>query len=165
MVVAGLARHTGRSGPLPTPGVARSRLPFSTADASVQRRVATILLAMLSAVALTLAAVGIYGLLNYLVSERTQEIGIRLALGAERGDVLLMVVRQTAMVLAIGAALGLAGAFYLGQGLGRLTYGISPRDPLTLAATTLLLLAVGLLAGLLPARRARRVDPVVALKG
>ena len=135
------------------------------ADASVQRRVATILLAILSGVALTLAAVGIYGLLNYLVSERTQEIGIRLALGAERGDVLLMVVRQTTMVLAIGAALGLAGAFFLGKGLGQLTYGISSRDPLTLAATTLLLLAVGLMAGLLPARRATRVDPVVALKG
>jgi putative ABC transport system permease protein len=135
------------------------------ADAGVQRRAAAILLGILSAIALGLAAVGIYGLLNYLVSERTQEIGIRLALGAEQRDVLWMIVRQTGLVLGIGAGLGLTGALLLGRGLGSLAYGISPNDPATLTGVTLLLLAVGLVAGLLPARRATRVDPVVALKG
>jgi predicted permease len=135
------------------------------AEAGVQRRVAAILLGVLSGIALGLAAVGIYGLLNYLVSERTQEIGIRLALGAEQRDVLWMIVRQTGLVLGIGAGLGLTGALLLGRGLGSLTYGISPTDPATLTSVTLLLLAVGLVAGLLPARRATRVDPVVALKG
>ena len=114
--------------------------------------------------ALLLAAIGIFGLLSYLVTERTQEFGIRLALGADGRDVVWMVVRQTAIVLGIGAALGVAGALLLGRGLRGLAYGIEPGDPVTLAATTALLLLVGLLASLVPARRATRVDPVVALR-
>jgi putative ABC transport system permease protein len=135
------------------------------AASSEQRRTAAVLLAALSAVALVLAAIGIYGLLSYLVSERTQEFGIRLALGAEGRDVVAMVARQTAVVLGIGALLGVAGALALGKGLARLAYGIAPGDPLTLAGVTVVLLVVGLLASLLPARRATRVDPLVALRG
>jgi putative ABC transport system permease protein len=135
------------------------------ATSSEQRRTAAILLSALSSIALVLAAIGIYGLLSYLVSERTQEFGIRLALGAEERDVVSMVVRQTAIVLGIGGVLGIAGALALGRGLTRLAYGIQPGDPLTLAGVTLLLMLVGLLASLVPARRATRVDPVVALRG
>ena len=135
------------------------------AASSEQRRTAAVLLSALSAVALLLAAIGIYGLLSYLVSERTQELGIRLALGAEGRDVVFMVARQTAIVLGIGAALGVAGALALGKGLTRFAYGIQPGDPLTLAGVTAVLLIVGLLASLLPARRATRVDPIVALRG
>ncbi|HKP28390.1 MAG TPA: ABC transporter permease [Gemmatimonadales bacterium] len=134
------------------------------AASSEQRRTAAVLLGALSAVALLLAAIGIYGLLSYLVSERTQEFGIRLALGAEGRDVVSMVLRQTAIVLGIGTLLGIAGALALGRGLARLAYGIQPGDPLTLAAVSVVLLVVGLLATLLPARRATRVDPVVALR-
>jgi predicted permease len=135
------------------------------AASSEQRRTAAVLLGALSGIALLLAAIGIYGLLSYLVSERTQEFGIRLALGAEGRDVVSMVVRQTAIVLGIGGLLGIAGALALGKGLSRLAYGIQPGDPLTLAGVTAVLLVVGLLASLLPARRTTRVDPVVALRG
>jgi putative ABC transport system permease protein len=134
------------------------------AESNEQRRAAAVLLSALSGVALLLAAIGIYGLLSYLVSERTQEFGIRLALGAEGRDVVSMVVRQTAVVLGIGAVLGVAGALVLGRGLRQLAYGIEPGDPLTLAGMTALLVVVGLLASLLPARRATRVDPMVALR-
>ncbi len=135
------------------------------AASNAQRRAAAVLLSVLSGVALVLAAIGIYGLLSYLVSERTQEFGIRLALGAEARDVVGMVVRQTAAVLGVGAVLGLAGALALGRGLTRLAYGVAPGDPVTLLMVTGLLLGVGLVASLLPARRATRVDPVVALRG
>jgi putative ABC transport system permease protein len=135
------------------------------AASSEQRRAAAVLLTVLSGTALLLAAIGIYGLLSYLVSERTQEFGIRLALGALGRDVVTMVVRQTVMVLGIGALLGVAGALAAGKGLTRLAYGIEPGDPLTLAGVTVVLLLVGLLASLLPARRATRVDPMVALRG
>jgi len=135
------------------------------AASSEQRRTAAVLLGALSGVALLLAAIGIYGLLSYLVTERTQEFGIRLALGAEGRDVVSMVVGQTGIVLGIGGLVGIAGALALGQGLSRLAYGIRPGDPLTLAAVTAVLLVVGLLASFLPARRATRVDPVVALRG
>ncbi len=135
------------------------------AASSEQRRAAAVLLTVLSGVALLLAAIGIYGLLSYLVSERTQEFGIRLALGADGRDVVLMVVRQSGIVLGAGALFGLGGALALGRGLTRLAYDIEPGDPATLAAMTALLLLVGLVASLLPARRATRVDPIVALRG
>jgi predicted permease len=113
---------------------------------------------------LALAAVGLYGLVAYAVRRRTHEIGVRMALGATRTDVVGLVTRETAVVVAIGLAIGLALALATTRLLAAVLYGVSPSDPLTFAGATLLLIAVAALASLLPARRAARVDPMVALR-
>jgi putative ABC transport system permease protein len=133
-------------------------------EAVSQRRAAAVLVAVFAAVALSMAAVGIYGIMSYAVNERTHEIGIRMALGAQQRDVLVMVVRESMVLVAIGTAVGLAGALALGGAMAGLAYEVPPRDPATLAAMTLTLGAVGLLAALIPARRATRVTPLVALR-
>jgi putative ABC transport system permease protein len=128
------------------------------------RKFNMLLLGIFACVALVLAAVGLYGVMSYSVSWRTHEIGIRMALGATRSDVLRLVVRQGMMMTLIGLALGLAGAFFMSRLLIGLLYGVSPTDPLTFTAVSIMLLAVALLACLIPARRATRVDPIVALR-
>jgi putative ABC transport system permease protein len=130
----------------------------------LQRRVQMLLLSIFAAVALLLASLGIYGVLAYLVSQRTQEIGIRMALGAAPRDVLLAVAGQGMGLSIAGIALGVAAALALTRVVSRLLFGIAASDPATFLAVSLLLLVVALAACYVPARRAMRIDPIVALR-
>jgi putative ABC transport system permease protein len=122
------------------------------------------LFASLAGLALLLTAIGLYGLLAFSVARRTNEIGTRMALGATRGAVLRLILRQGAGLIAIGLALGLAAAFLVMRWLTTLLFGIQPTDPLTFALVAAILLLVGLLASYIPARRATRIDPMAALR-
>jgi len=126
-------------------------------------RALSILIALFAAVALLLAAVGIYGVMAYLVAQRTREIGIRMALGASARSVVLMVVGRGLALTLIATLLGIAGAAALTRTLATLLFGVGPLDPVTFVAAAVVLGGVALLACYLPARRAARVDPVVAL--
>ena len=134
------------------------------ADSIAQPRYSMMLLGAFAAVALGLATIGIYGLLSHAVAQRTHEIGIRMALGARRRDVLTLVVLNGMGLASLGVALGLAGALALTRLMAGLLYGISPTDPLTLGAVSLLLGMVALVACVIPARRATRIDPMSALR-
>jgi ABC-type antimicrobial peptide transport system permease subunit len=129
-----------------------------------QRRFSMDIVAAFATTALLLAALGIYGVISYIVSERTRDIGIRLALGAQRGKIMGMVLRQGLGLAMAGAALGLVGSVIVSHLMAGLLYGVSPTDLLTFAGVTLVLTAVALAACYIPARRAMRVDPLVALR-
>ncbi len=129
-----------------------------------ERRFTMSLLVLFAATALVLSAIGIYGVMAYLVSQRTHEIGIRVALGAAPGDVLRLVLEQGVRLAACGVAAGLAGAFAVTRVIGTLLYGVSPRDPATFIALSAVLTTVALFACYVPARRATRVDPITALR-
>jgi putative ABC transport system permease protein len=122
------------------------------------------LLGVFAGVALILAAVGIYGVMSYSVARRTHEIGIRISLGASRTDVLRLVVRQGLALALTGTAAGVVGALLLSRLMTKLLYEVLPTDPLTFAGVALLLTLVALAASYIPARRAMRVDPIVALR-
>jgi predicted permease len=129
-----------------------------------QRRLTMLLLTIFAGAALLLAAVGIYGVIAYSVTQRTQEIGIRMALGAQRRDVLTMVVKQAVILAAVGIAAGGAGAFAATRLMEGLLFQVKPTDPLTFTAVSVVLAAVAVLASYIPGRRATRVDPVIALR-
>jgi putative ABC transport system permease protein len=129
-----------------------------------QARVYTLLLGLFASLALVLAGVGLYGVISYAVTQRTHEMGIRMALGAARSDILRLVLRQGLSLACIGALIGLAGALSSIQVLGSLVQGVRLDDPLPFAAVTLLLLGAALTASYVPARRATKVDPMVALR-
>jgi putative ABC transport system permease protein len=132
--------------------------------ALAQRRFTMVLLALFAATALALSAIGIYGVMAYFVTQRTHEIGIRMALGASPRAVLGMVLGQGAKLAAVGVGAGLLGAVALTRAISALLFGVSPRDPATLAGLSIVLSAIALIACYVPARRATRVDPIRALR-
>jgi putative ABC transport system permease protein len=129
-----------------------------------QPRLSLVLLTGLGSLALLLALIGIYGVVSYSVAQRTQEIGVRMALGATRRSVFRLVVGHTMILVAIGIVLGIAGGLALSSVMRTLLYEVSARDPWTFAAIAAILASVGLAASIVPARRATLVDPLVALR-
>ena len=132
--------------------------------AVARQRFSMLLLGAFASLALVLAAVGIYGVMSYSVAQRTREIGIRMALGAQRKDVLKMAVGQGFKLVLIGVAIGLAAAFVLTRVMTSLLFGVSATDPVTFVAISLVLISVAVLASYIPALRASRIDPMVALR-
>ncbi len=128
------------------------------------RRLTMLLAGLFATLALLLAIIGLYGVISYSVAQRSRELGVRLALGAAKGDILHLIITHGFGLAVAGIILGMAGALVFSQVLSSLLFGITATDPLTFGAVALLLLAVSLLACYIPARRATRVDPMIALR-
>jgi ABC-type antimicrobial peptide transport system permease subunit len=128
------------------------------------RRFVLQIVGSISALAFVLSAIGVYGMLSFWATQRTREIGLRLAMGASRDGILKMMLREGMAPVAWGVAIGLGASFLVTRVIAGLLYGVSPMDPVTLAATPVLLLAVALAACYLPARRATLIDPLAALR-
>jgi ABC-type antimicrobial peptide transport system permease subunit len=145
--------------------VADVKLMNEVADSSVATpRFTFALVGLFAGLAMVLAAIGAYGVISYTVGQRAPEFGLRVALGAKRGDLLRMVLVQSAKLTLPGILLGVALALSLGRVVRGLVYGVSPSDPLILTAVVLLVLVVALLASFIPARRAARADPMATLR-
>ena len=147
---------------LPIHGIRTMENVISESIATARFR--TSLLALFAAVALVLAMIGIYGVMSYAVTQRTQEIGIRMALGARVTDVLQLVVKNGMSLATIGAVVGLAGAFAVTRLMTSLLFGVSPTDTVTFSLVTIGLMIIALLACYIPARRATKVDPLIVLR-
>jgi putative ABC transport system permease protein len=146
------------------PVAAIDTMDHIVSEAVARQRFTMLLLGLFATLALLLASVGIYGVMSYSVAQRTREIGIRIALGARRSDVLQMTVKQGLKLVGAGMILGLVAAFFLTRVLATLLFGISATDPLTFLGISLVLLVVAVLASYVPALRATRVDPITALR-
>jgi putative ABC transport system permease protein len=162
--LAPVLRQAVRAGDATLPVYDVLTMDARLSQSAAARRFNLSLLGALAAAALLLASVGIYGVIAYVVTQRTREIGIRMALGAQRADVLRLFIRQGMTQVICGVTLGLAGAFALTRLMANLLYGVSANDPPTFASAALLLSAIALLACYLPARRATKVDPLIALR-
>jgi len=134
------------------------------ASSTETSRYRTALLGLFAALAMVLAATGIYGVMSYSVAQRTHEIGVRMALGARQSSVLSLIVRQGMLLVIIGVAIGLAAAVALTRVMSSLLFGVGAKDPVTFVVVAVLLLVVALIACLVPARRATRIDPLEALR-
>ena len=149
-----------------------SKLPFSRAETPKQEldeylgeeRSLAALLALFGTLALVLASVGLYGMMSYTISRRTRELGIRIALGARKGDLLRMVLRETASMIVIGVAIGLPVSFVAAQFIASMLFGVGTSDPMAISIAVLIMFVTALTAAYIPARRATRVDPMVALR-
>ena len=145
--------------------VLRVRTLEEYVNASFEReRLIAWLCGVFGVLALALASVGLYGVMAYAVNQRTREIGVRIALGARRGDVIRMVLRESLLPVVAGLAAGVTAALALSRLVAGMLYGVAPRDPLTIALAALAMLAVALAAAVVPARRATRVEPMTALR-
>ncbi len=133
-------------------------------ESLARRRFSMLLLTLFAGVALGLAAIGVYGVIAYLVSQGTREVGIRMALGATPKEILLLVVRQGMTVAIVGVVAGLAGALVAARFMTSLLYGVSATDPMTFTSIAVLLCLTALLASYVPARRAARIDPMISLR-
>ena len=134
------------------------------ADTVARARFNTLLLALFAGLATLLAAVGIFGVMNYSLTMRTREIGLRMALGAQPRKVVMLMLKQGLVLTLIGTAIGLAGALALTRLMSSLLFGVDAADPATFAVIVVLLVVVSLIASYLPARRAARIDPLIALR-
>ena len=133
-------------------------------QASARRRFQTSLLTVFAAIALLLALVGLYGLMSYSVSRRTHEVGIRMALGAQRTDVLILVLKKAAWLLSTGLISGLAASWFATRAIKAFLFGVDQHDPTTILSVCVLLAVCGTIAALIPARRAASIDPMQALR-
>ena len=162
--LAGSVREALRSVDPDLPAARVATLAALVDDSMAQPRFSLLLLGSFGGLALVLAMIGMYGVISYSVQQRTQEIGVRMAMGASRGDVLRLVIGLGARLAALGIMIGLLTAWIVTRTMASFLYGVQPTDPLTFAAVSVLLMGVALFACLLPARRATRVDPLVALR-
>jgi len=133
-------------------------------DSLIRDRLIATLSSVFGALALLLAFIGLYGVMSYAVARRTHEIGVRMALGAQHGNVIWLVLQEALVMVAIGIVIGLPAALGATRLVSSRLFGLSPNDPLTVAASALVLAAVAVLASFIPARRATKVDPMVALR-
>jgi putative ABC transport system permease protein len=164
MVAAVRSEISAMDSDVPMYSVMTMEQMISNSQSTFVRRYPTFLIGVLAAVALVLAAIGIYGVMSYSVTQRTHEIGIRMALGAQKRDILKLVVGQGLILMLSGLGIGLGAALALTQFLSSILFGVSATDPVAFAGVSALLAAVALLACYIPARKATKVDPMVALR-